>query len=197
MLFEHKAAKRITACFAISDKETTYKDTRLNPLKPVGHQRFLGLRMLRIYLKKVEAEVRNWPRLSPHPDRFGGKEFRCESGEIGHIHAGGALDIPFPKPIRDELLAEGLAQQHRWVPSSGWVTFNVAHGRGCSTRHLVAEAFASASQAKSDFRASTPSRKREPKTALTPALKSLMMQLLPVTSERTSSRAQINAGTVY
>jgi hypothetical protein len=24
-------------------------------------------------------------------------------------------------------LAEGLAEQHRWVPNSGWVTFHVRH----------------------------------------------------------------------
>jgi hypothetical protein len=153
--------------------------------------------MLRIYLKKAEAEVSNWPRLSPHPDRFGGKEFRFESGEIGHIHAGGAVDIPFAKPIRDELLAEGLAQQHRWVPSSGWVPFT------SPTEEDVQPAISllRLSYLRHRLKAtSEPQRLLESESQnlhLTPALKSLMMQLLPVTSERTSSRAQINAGTVY
>ncbi len=35
------------------------------------------------------------------------------------------MDIPFPRTIRDSLLAEGLAQEHRWVPNSGWVTFRI------------------------------------------------------------------------
>jgi Family of unknown function (DUF5519) len=35
------------------------------------------------------------------------------------------VDIPFPRSIRDALLAEGLAEQHHWVPNSGWVTFRV------------------------------------------------------------------------
>jgi len=35
------------------------------------------------------------------------------------------VDIPFPHPIRDALLAEGLAEEHRWVPNSGWITFRV------------------------------------------------------------------------
>jgi hypothetical protein len=28
-------------------------------------------------------------------------------------------------PVRDALLAEGLAEEHRWVPNSGWITFHV------------------------------------------------------------------------
>ena len=29
------------------------------------------------------------------------------------------------RSIRDRLLAEGLAEEHRWVPNSGWITFHV------------------------------------------------------------------------
>jgi len=35
------------------------------------------------------------------------------------------VDIPFPRPVRDALLAEGLTEEHRWVPDSGWITFHV------------------------------------------------------------------------
>ena len=35
------------------------------------------------------------------------------------------MDIPFPRPVRNALLAEGLAEEHRWVPNSGWITFHV------------------------------------------------------------------------
>ncbi|MGA8443443.1 MAG: luciferase family protein [Candidatus Sulfotelmatobacter sp.] len=38
---------------------------------------------------------------------------------------GRIVDIPFPRSIRDALLAEGLAEEHRWVPGSGWVTFRM------------------------------------------------------------------------
>ena len=41
------------------------------------------------------------------------------------MHLGGSVDIPFPRPVRDALLAEGLAEEHRWVPNSGWITFHV------------------------------------------------------------------------
>jgi len=41
------------------------------------------------------------------------------------VHEGGIADIPFPRSVRDALLAEGLAEEHRWVPNSGWITFRV------------------------------------------------------------------------
>ena len=41
------------------------------------------------------------------------------------MHTGGIVDIPFPRSIHDALLAKGLAQEHRWVPNSGWITFRI------------------------------------------------------------------------
>ena len=76
-------------------------------------------------LDKLEKEVSTWPRVSVHPHRFGGREFRYQKAEIGHVHTGGVVDIPFPVSIRNALLAEGLAEEHRWVPDSGWITFQI------------------------------------------------------------------------
>ncbi len=76
-------------------------------------------------LKKLEDEVSRWPNISVHPHRFGGKEFRYGSAEVGHVHTGGVVDIPFPRSVHDVLLAGGLAEEHRWVPNSGWITFHV------------------------------------------------------------------------
>ena len=77
------------------------------------------------YLTKLEDEISTWHEVSIHPHRFGGREFRFGAAEIGHIHTGGVVDIPFPRSIRDALLADGLAEEHRWVPDSGWITFGV------------------------------------------------------------------------
>jgi hypothetical protein len=77
------------------------------------------------YSKNIEDEVSTWPRISVHPHRFGGREFRFGNAEVGHTHDGGAVDIPFPRTFRDRLLAESLAEEHRWVPNSGWVRFRV------------------------------------------------------------------------
>lgn len=76
-------------------------------------------------LKKLQEQVSAWPGISVHPHRFGGREFCLGSAEVGHMHNDGAVEIPFPRAFRDALLAEGLAQQHRWVPESGWITFAV------------------------------------------------------------------------
>src|SRR5215831_1850766 len=78
-------------------------------------------------LKKLEEKVSTWPNISVHPHRFGGREFLFGKAEVGHVHIGGIVDIPFPRSIHDVLLAEGLAEEHRWVPNSGWITFRIRH----------------------------------------------------------------------
>jgi hypothetical protein len=76
-------------------------------------------------LNKLEQEISAWDGVSVHPHRFGGREFRFGAAEIGHVHARGIVDIPFPRSVRDALLDEGLAEEHRWSPSSGWITFQI------------------------------------------------------------------------
>jgi hypothetical protein len=77
------------------------------------------------YVSKFEEEILKWPNVSAHPHRFGGREFRFGKAEIGHVHIGGILDIPFPRSLHDVLLRDGLAEEHRWVPDSGWITARV------------------------------------------------------------------------
>jgi hypothetical protein len=77
------------------------------------------------YLKNLEDKVSAWPQISAHPHRFGGREFRFGSAEVGHVHEGGTVDIPFPRSVRDALLAADLAAEHRWIPNSGWITFHI------------------------------------------------------------------------
>jgi hypothetical protein len=83
--------------------------------------------MMRAELKKLEEEVASWPHVTVHAHRFAGREFRFDKAEVGHVHMGGIVDIPFTRPIHDALLEEGLAEQHHWVPDSGWITFRM-HG---------------------------------------------------------------------
>ena len=65
-------------------------------------------------LSEIERRLLSRPRVSVHPHRFGGREFRFGSAEIGHIHIAGIVDIPFPRTMRDALLDEGLAEEHHW-----------------------------------------------------------------------------------
>ena len=64
-----------------------------------------------------------WPGVSVQPHRFGGIEFNLGRREIGHIHGDSLVDIPFPKKVRDEIVAAGRAQPHHLLPESGWVSF--------------------------------------------------------------------------
>jgi hypothetical protein len=77
-------------------------------------------------LRKLEAEVSAWLSITVQPHRLGGWEFQFGDVEVGHVHTGGILDIPFPRSIHDAPWAEGLAEERRWVPDSGWAAF---HGR--------------------------------------------------------------------
>jgi Luciferase len=69
----------------------------------------------------VVREVSSWKGVSVHAHRYGGVELRIARQELGHLHPKFA-DLPFPRPIRDELVASGRARPHHILPDSGWVT---------------------------------------------------------------------------
>jgi hypothetical protein len=75
--------------------------------------------------KRLENEVSAWQDVSIHSHRLGGTEFQFGAAEVGHVHTNGTVDIPLPRSVRDALLARGLAEEHRWVPNSGWITFRM------------------------------------------------------------------------
>lgn len=72
-------------------------------------------------VEAVRTAVESWEGVTTHGHRFGGIEFRLGSRELGHLHVTIA-DLPFPRRIRDELVAAGLARPHHVLPESGWVT---------------------------------------------------------------------------
>jgi predicted DNA-binding protein (MmcQ/YjbR family) len=39
------------------------------------------------------------------------------------VHGDYLVDIPFPKKVRDELVAAGRAEPHHVLPESGWISF--------------------------------------------------------------------------
>ena len=69
----------------------------------------------------IEQAVASWPGVTVAPHRFGGVEFRVGRRELGHLH-GSIADLPFPRRVRDELIAAGRARPHHVLPDSGWVT---------------------------------------------------------------------------
>lgn len=75
----------------------------------------------RAAIETVRAEVESWEGVTTHHHRFGGIEFRLGRRELGHLHSTIA-DLPFPRRVRDDLVAQGRARPHHVLPESGWVT---------------------------------------------------------------------------
>jgi hypothetical protein len=73
--------------------------------------------------KQIIDTLLTWNGMEAHPHRFGGTEFRIGKREIGHIHGDSLVDIPFPKKVRDEIVAAGEANPHHILPETGWVSF--------------------------------------------------------------------------
>jgi predicted DNA-binding protein (MmcQ/YjbR family) len=71
----------------------------------------------------ITKAVTSWAGVTVQPHRFGGVEFMIGKREIGHIHGDHLVDIPFPKKVRDEIVAAGRAQPHHILPETGWVSF--------------------------------------------------------------------------
>ena len=75
--------------------------------------------------QRIQAEVSGWKGIVSAPHRFGGVEFKLERREIGHLHGDFLVDVPLPKPVRDELVASARAEPHHVLPQSGWVSVHL------------------------------------------------------------------------
>ena len=71
----------------------------------------------------IHQAALSWPGVTAGPHRFGGTEYRLGKRELGHVHGDYLIDIPLPKPVRNELVAAGLAEPHHVLPQSGWISF--------------------------------------------------------------------------
>jgi hypothetical protein len=140
-------------------------------------------------LKKLEDEISKWPSISVHPHRFGGREFRFGSAEVGHMHMGGIVDIPFPRSVRDALMADDLAEEHRWVPNSGWVTFHIrseedfSHARWLMRLSYLRYALKTANDPR------TLLEQESEELHLSPQFKSLLEPFVPKTASHVSAES--------
>ena len=75
--------------------------------------------------QRIEAELSRWEGITSAPHRFGGMEFKLANREIGHVHGDFLVDVPLPKPVRDELVASARAEPHHVLPQSGWVSVHL------------------------------------------------------------------------
>ena len=70
----------------------------------------------------IQAAMLEHQDVTAHPHRFGGTEYRLGKREIGHVHGERMVDIPFSKPVRDEVIEKGLAEPHHLLPETGWIS---------------------------------------------------------------------------
>jgi hypothetical protein len=71
---------------------------------------------------RIVSTVASWPGVHTDDLLYSGKDFLLGQREIGHLHGEQLVDIPFPKDLRDDLIAAGRAEPHRVLPKSGWVS---------------------------------------------------------------------------
>ena len=90
----------------------------------------IGMNLIAVHdlLQRISDEVSDWPQVTAVPHRFGGTEFRFAQAEIGHNHLDGTLDVPYPMPVRNKLITEGIVEKHHFFEDSAWVTFHVRAG---------------------------------------------------------------------
>jgi Family of unknown function (DUF5519) len=74
----------------------------------------------------IRNELLSWEGVTAEPHRFGGVEFLLGRRELGHLHGDRLADLPFPRPVRDELVESGRARPHHVLPDSGWVSASIA-----------------------------------------------------------------------
>jgi hypothetical protein len=76
-------------------------------------------------LERLQRNILTWPGMTAAPHRFGGIEFNLGSVEVGHVHRNGMVDIPFNSKIRNQLVAERLAEPHHLLKDTGWISFYI------------------------------------------------------------------------
>jgi hypothetical protein len=74
---------------------------------------------------RILGEVMGWPGIATAAGEYGETEFLVNGRSIGHVHGGHQADIPFPRRIRDELVAAGRTGPHHVHPDSGWTTLYI------------------------------------------------------------------------
>ena len=142
---------------------------------------------MRLYLMKLEQEVSGWQHISIHPHRFGGVEFQFGDAEVGHVHTNGIIDIPFPRSIRDSLLADDRAEEHHWIPNSGWITFqmrseeDLSHALWLMRLSYLRYALKRSSEPRKVF------EQESERMRLSPRFKSLLEPFVPKTAKQVSA----------
>ena len=91
--------------------------------------------------RRICETVGAWEGVTIGPHRYGGKEFCLGKRELGHIHGDRLVDIPFPKSVRDEVVAAGDAEPHHILPESELDQPVPSNRKRCGSSNSTAAAF--------------------------------------------------------
>lgn len=72
--------------------------------------------------ERIIETITGWDGITTSTGRFAETEFHVGGRMIGHVHGDVQADIPYPRSLRDELIAAGRAEPHHIHPDSGWIT---------------------------------------------------------------------------
>jgi luciferase-like monooxygenase len=72
--------------------------------------------------ERIIETVTGWPGVTTGVGDFGEVELFVGKRMIGHVHGDSQADIPYPRRIRDELVAAGRTGPHHIHPDSTWTT---------------------------------------------------------------------------
>ncbi len=86
---------------------------------------------------RLHTELLTWPGITTQPGRFGATAFHYGHREVGHLHGSSHADLPFPTRIRNDLIGQGGAEPHHFLPDTGWVTVPI-HDHAGEARALAA-----------------------------------------------------------
>jgi hypothetical protein len=75
--------------------------------------------------ERIRREVTSWAGVTTAAGEHGETDFVMDGRSIGHVHGGHQADIPYPRRIRDELVAAGRTGPHHVYPDSGWTTLYI------------------------------------------------------------------------
>lgn len=69
---------------------------------------------------RISREVTGWPGVTTGENDRNGQVFTHGRVELGHLHGNALAHLPFPRRVRDLLIAEGRVTPHPVMPDSGW-----------------------------------------------------------------------------
>jgi Family of unknown function (DUF5519) len=72
--------------------------------------------------EQIRRSVMSWTGVEAVAHRFGGTEYRYGRKEMGHVHGDRLADLPLPRRLHDEVIADGRAKPHHVLPDTGWVS---------------------------------------------------------------------------